>query len=100
MGWYRVVFGLAQRDAWRIPYQLHLSVSGYAELFLNGQKLTTLLGSGSYTLPLPDTLLVQGGDNVLAAAIFDPAGHGGLNKVEITSDESRMVRARHVEITF
>ncbi len=100
VGWYRVVFGLADRDAWRIPYQLHIAVSGYAELFVNGHRLTTLLGSGNYTLPLPDSFLVQGGDNVLAAAVFDPANHGGLSKVEISSDESRMVRARHIEIAF
>ena len=100
VGWYRVPFGLAPKDGWQIPYQLRLTVSGHAQLYLNGEKLATLLGSGSYSLSLPDSRLVHGGDNVLVLAVCDPAGKGGLDKIEITSDESRMTRARQLEVTF
>jgi len=100
VGWYRVPFGLAKRGAWQIPYQLRITISGRAQLYLNGAKLAALLGSGSYTLPLPNSLLIHGGDNVLVAAVYDPAGKGGLSKVEIASDESRMARTRQLEIVF
>lgn len=99
-GWYRIPFALAKPDGWEIPYELRLAITGNAQVYVNGVKLATRLGTGSHVITLPTSLLAAGGDNLLAVALYDPAGNPGLDKVEIVAVPEGMTRRRELEIRF
>ena len=100
VGWYRFPFALPKPDAWEIPYEAHVTLTGSAQLYLNGVRIATLLGSGSYVVPLPSPPLAGGGENLLAVALYDPAGKPALDKVEIVAVQAEMTRRRQMEIRF
>jgi len=100
VGWYRVPFALPQPEDWRIPYHLHLAMSGAANLYLNGVHLATCQGDGDYVLPLPTPPLRQGEENVLALALYGLEPQTGLQRLEIAAEEERMGRRRVLGIRF
>ncbi len=100
VGWYRFPFTLPKPEAWEIPYQAHVTLTGNAQVYLNGVRIATLLGSGSHVVPLPSPPLADGGDNLLAVALYDLAGKPALDKVEIVAVQDEMTRRRQVEIRF
>ncbi len=100
VGWYRVAFGLPRAGTWRIPYYLDLGLHGSALLYLNGTRFADCQGDGAYRLPLPAPPLEQGGDNLLAAAVFGLAPEAGLDQAEVTADQQQMTRRRTLSIKF
>jgi hypothetical protein len=99
-GWYRIPFALAKPDGWEITYELRLTLTGNAQVYVNGAKLAAGLSTGSHVVPLPTSLLAAGGENLLAVALYDPAGNPGLDKVEIVAVPEEMTRRRELEIRF
>lgn len=100
LGWYRLPFTLPKSEAWEIPYQAHLTLTGNAQVYLDGVRLATLLGPGRITLPLPASLLATGSDHLLAVALYDPAGKPALEAVEVSAVKAGMTRRRQLEIRF
>jgi len=100
VGWYRLPFGLPRPDGWQIPYYLGLNLHGSGAVYLNGARLATCDGPGSYLLPLPSPPLSQGEENILAAAIYGLTPQVGLDRVEISADRSHMTRRRTLTIRF
>ena len=100
IGWYRVPFGLPQPRRWRIPYQVTVSVTGAAAVYLNGHLLGFCPGDGTYTFPAPGEWLTADRENVLALAVFGVTEATGLRRVEIAADRAHMTKRRAVEIRF
>ena len=100
VGWYRVPFGLPRSREWRIPYYLKVSLTGTAALYLNGARLATCRGDGSYRVPLPEAQLSSDQENLLAAAIYGFTEETGLRRVEIEADQEQMTKRRALEIRF
>ena len=98
--WYRVTFSLPKTEAWEIPFDLKVAVSGNAEVYLNGTRIASLAGGGTHRLPLVAPPLVANGENVLAIAVYDPAGKPGLNQVEIEASPDDLLRRHQVEVKF
>jgi len=98
VGWYRMTFKLPSGDEWTIPYYLDLDVRGAGEVYLNGQPIAAVEGSGKYRLPVPSSLAEK--DNVLALALYGVSPDTGLYSAQVAADEARMTRRRIVEIRF
>ena len=77
-----------------------MTLTGNAQVYLNGVRIATLLGGGSHVVPLPAPPLADGSENLLAVALYDPAGKPALDKVEIVAVQDDMTRRRQLEIRF
>ncbi len=100
VGWYRVPFGIARPDEWRVPYYLTLTLHGTAALYLNGNRFAECAGDGKYRLPLPPPPLAVGDNNLLAAAVYGATVETGLDSIEIAADQQQMTRRRTLVIKF
>jgi hypothetical protein len=100
VGWYRVPFGIARPDEWRVPYYLTLTLHGTAALYLNGNRFAECAGDGKYRLPLPAPPLAAGDSNLLAAAVYGATAETGIDSIEIAADQQQMTRRRTLVIKF
>ncbi len=101
VGWYRVPFGLPDARQWQIPYQLTVSLTGSAALYLNGHPLGLCPGDGTYSISLPGAWLNHGDqENVLAVAVYGLADATGLRRVVVAADGDHIAKRRAVEIRF
>jgi len=100
--WYRVKFRLPAREGWRVPWRFSMTALGDATIFLNGQMLGKYAAAGpqrDFTLP-PDWLAGAGKENVLAIAVHNNGGPGGLTRAEVRADLPHVVKERVVRVEF
>ena len=100
VGWYQVPFALPPTGAWRVPYNLTLSLRGTAAVYLNGQRIAICEGDGDCVLPLPPSLLDHGGKNVLSLAVYGFGMDAGLLGARIAADRDGMTRERTLRLGF
>lgn len=100
VGWYRLDLKLPRAHGWRIPYYANLSVRGSGLVYFNGVAIGSLPASGDYRLPIPPSLVRENDKNMLVVAVLGKTEEAGLYAASIAADESRLTRARMIEIRF
>jgi hypothetical protein len=100
VGWYRLPFELPRSGDWSIHYRLEATLRSAGAVFVNGTRLATCSGEGSYILPLPAPPLRDGAENVVAFALYGLGPQTGLHRMELAADEEQMTRRRLLDIRF
>jgi hypothetical protein len=101
IGWYRVEFPSRVPAEWSIPLKLSLKVNTDALVYLNGQIVGRYNGIGwQREFYLPDCWLNASGENVIALAVRNAGGPGGLSEVAVRPYEEFGVRRHRIRISF
>jgi len=101
MVWYRLKFSLPSRTGWHPAWVLRMAALGEATIYLNGRVLGKYTAAGPQSeFYLPPDWLAPGKPNMIAVAVRNDGGPGGLTQAAIAADPSCLVKERAVRVSF
>lgn len=101
IGWYRMSFDLTRPEGWIIPVKLQLEAETDALIYLNGHLIGRYNGIGwQREFYLHESYLNEQGENVLAIAVRNAGGQGGLIQAKIVPYKEYSVKSNQLALTF